>query len=297
MCGRDRDGIMKTMPVPAGGRDADLAVFDTALAVPRPLAAHLEFVHVRVTAGEAALHKPQVAFARGAGLTSALGALRDRAEERSAAAERNVRDFCAARGIDMAETPSVSSSVTAHWRRDEGEAMPRLMFHARHNDLVVMARAAQHDGLPPDRLETLLLGCGRPLLIAPSGRAMRALGTAMVCWKETGDAARAVSAAMPLLTTARRVLVVRVIEDGEPASEAVAGVVRQLAWHGISADAHISARDHHSTAHALFSAARHHGADLMVMGAYGHHHVREVLFGGCTQDVVEAAELPVLLAH
>lgn len=35
-------------------------------------------------------------------------------------------------------------------------------------------------------------------------------GTVMVCWKETAEAARAVSAAMPFLTRADRVVVVSV---------------------------------------------------------------------------------------
>lgn len=175
--------------------------------------------------------------------------------------------------------------------------MARLLFHARHNDLVVMARATKLDGLPPDRLETLLMGCGRPLLIASAEAPMRSLGTAMVCWKETADAARAVSLAMPLLAKVGRVVVVSVKEDGEAPPDALADLVRQLSWHGIAADAHLLERGELSTADALFAAARSHGADLMVMGAYGRRRLREVLFGGCTQNAIEAAQCPVFLMH
>ena len=288
---------MQTILVPIGGGDADAVVLDTTLAVARPLSSHLEFLHVHVAAAEAARHTPHADFARGAGLSSALDGLRTRAERRSAAAEHNVRGFCARHDIEMVEAPRPTRSVTGHWQRDEGDAMQRLLFHARHNDLVVMARPTGLDGLPPDRLESLLLGCGRPLLIAPQEAPMRALGTAMVCWKETRDAARAVSAAMPLLTNARRVVVVSVNEDGEAPLEAVHDVVRGLAWNGIAAECRILTRDARSTADTLFAAARTHAADLMVMGAYGHLHLREVLFGGCTQSAIEAAQCAVFLVH
>jgi hypothetical protein len=76
---------MKTILVPVGGSDADASVLKTALALARPLAAHLELVHVRVTPGEAAVHTPHVEFARGAN-AKALEGLSGAAP----AAERNV---------------------------------------------------------------------------------------------------------------------------------------------------------------------------------------------------------------
>jgi nucleotide-binding universal stress UspA family protein len=295
--GVGQGGDLKAILVPVGGSDADASVFETALALARPLAAHLEFVHVRVTAAGAALHTPHVAFARGAGLASALERLGDKAERRAAAAGRNVADFCARHGIETVDTPRLAPSVTARWRLDEGEPIERLMFHARRHDLTVMARATGLDGLPPDRLEALLLGCGRPLLIAPSGAPRHALGTAMVCWKETRDAARALSAAMPLLARAQRVVVVSVNENAGAPPDALAELVGALGWHGIAADTRVLDRDGRSTADVLFATARACAADLMVMGAYGHRRVREVLFGGCTQSAIETADCPVFLVH
>jgi nucleotide-binding universal stress UspA family protein len=289
---------MKTILVPLGGGDADAAVLDTARTVAQPLCAHLELLHVRVTPAEAAAHTPHVDFARGVGLASAMDALGNACGQRAASAERNARDFCARHAIEMAEIPRPAQAVTARWRLDEGEPIARLLFHARHHDLVVMARPTQLDGLPSDRLETLLLGCGRPLLIAPTAAPMPALGTMMVCWKETRDAARAVSAAMPLLAQAQRVVVVSVNEDGgQTLAEGLRDIVRELAWNGISAEAQLLARGASSTSDTLFAAARDHKADLVVMGAYGHRYLREALFGGCTQSAIDLAEFPIFLVH
>jgi nucleotide-binding universal stress UspA family protein len=223
--------------------------------------------------------------------------LGDRAATRAAEAARHVSEFCARWKIDVVDKPHAAHAVTARWRQEEGDALQHLLSHARHNDLVIMARAEKSDGLPADRLETLLLQCGRPLLIVPAKHALTRLDTAMVCWKETPDAARAVSAAMPLLTNARRVVVVGVEEGGTPWPGALDAIVDQLAWHGIDAASRAPTRDGRSTIDVLVASAREHNADLMVMGGYGRGHAREVLLGGCTQAVIEAADIPVLLVH
>jgi nucleotide-binding universal stress UspA family protein len=36
---------------------------------------------------------------------------------------------------------------------------------------------------------------------------------------------------------------------------------------------------------------------MLVMGAYGHSRLREALVGGATRDMLEEAEIPLLLAH
>jgi len=247
---------MKTILVPVGGSATDQVVFETALAAARPLAAHLEFLHIHVGAGEAALHTPHVAFARGAALRNALNDLAQQGEGRAATAAHNVREFCARSNIDILDKPRVSKAVTARFRQEEGDALERLTFHARHNDLVVMGRASKSDGLPEDRIESLLMACGRPLLIASSSAPKSLLGTVMICWKECPDAARAVLAAMPLLSKAQRVVLASIKEAADPAGEGVAEIVRQLQWHGIDADARILSSDGRSTAELLAGSAR-----------------------------------------
>ncbi len=39
------------------------------------------------------------------------------------------------------------------------------------------------------------------------------------------------------------------------------------------------------------------GADLLVKGAFTHGRVRQIIFGGATQHILDEATLPVLMAH
>src|SRR5262245_4431294 len=97
---------MKTILVLTGGSDSDTAVFETALAAAQPLAAHLQFVHIRIGSGQAAIYSPHVEFARGPALADALARLESDAERRSAAFGDHVRAFCARFNITVQDRPA-----------------------------------------------------------------------------------------------------------------------------------------------------------------------------------------------
>jgi nucleotide-binding universal stress UspA family protein len=175
---------MKSILVPVGGSDTDELVFATALATAQPFSAHLRFVHIYVNPGQAAINTPHVEFASGAALVDALGQLKNKADDRSATAARHAQEFCTRAAVDIVDAPRVSHAVTASWREEREDARQRLVFHARHSDLVVMGRANRPNGLPPDLVEHLLMECGRPILLASLNPAPNLVGTVMVCWRE-----------------------------------------------------------------------------------------------------------------
>jgi nucleotide-binding universal stress UspA family protein len=287
---------MKTILVLTGGGETDETVFETAFAAAAPFAAHLEFMHVRVSPGDAAPFTPHVDFARGPALRDAMDRLEAEAQARSVAAARRFRQFCEERAIEVTDTPRHGHAVSAIWREESDDPVERMMLRARHNDLVVVGRARRTNGLPSDPIELLLFGCGRPLLIAPHRASQRTGGTVLVCWKETAEAARALSAAMPLLSKGKRVVIAGVEEDAGSLSDNFE-IARQLAWHGIAAEATWMPADSRSVAEQLEAAANRYDADLMVMGGYGHARARELLFGGCTQHFLEHADKPLFLMH
>jgi nucleotide-binding universal stress UspA family protein len=47
----------------------------------------------------------------------------------------------------------------------------------------------------------------------------------------------------------------------------------------------------------LLTEAKAMAADLLVIGAYSHSRMRQVVFGGVTEHMLDHAELPVLMAH
>jgi len=292
-CGKT---AMKTILVPLGGSASDHAVLKTALAAARPHGAHLECLHIRVSPGEAAPFTPHIEFARGPALREAFDRLEHEAQARSVGAERHFREFCAAEDIAIAASPNASGAVSAVLSEVSDNAIQRLIQRARHNDLVVLGRAVRANGLPADVIERLLLGCGRPLLVAPQSAPHGRAGTALVCWSDTAPAARALAAALPVLSTCRRVVIAGA-EDATTTRAAADAVVRHLAWHGIAAQSRWLADDGRRVVARLAAEAAHQHAELVVMGAYGHSQARELVFGGCTRHFLDEADRAVLLMH
>jgi nucleotide-binding universal stress UspA family protein len=287
---------MKVILAFVGGGDRDQIILQTALAAARPLSAHLDLLHVHVPAAEAARYS-HTEFASGAALRNALDGLKTKAQTFSDLAAENVRKFCASAKIEMCDTPTAAGSVSARFREEKSNALDRLTFHARHSDLIVMGRARQTQGLAPHTLEHLVLNCGRPILVAANVAPQTLTDTVMVCWQESSYAARAVTAATPILAKARRVVFVSVAESDDGVTDALHDLARQFGWNGVSAEVRVVPPSGRRVAPALATAADDCGADLVVMGAYGHSRARELIFGSCTEAFIDHSDRPILLMH
>jgi nucleotide-binding universal stress UspA family protein len=170
-----------------------------------------------------------------------------------------------------------------------------FITRARVHDLVVMGRFTHPNGLPPNLLQLLLIECGRPMMIA-APTAPRAFHTVMIAWKDVCEAARALTAAMPPLSDAKRV-VVAAVEERQPCANTAAIVAGQLAWHGIRAEAQSVKADGRPIATLLATAADACDANLLVMGSYSTGPLRQEIFGGCTRSILNEAAIPVFLVH
>jgi nucleotide-binding universal stress UspA family protein len=289
--------MIKTILVPSSGSSTDDSVFATAYAIAQPLGAHLEFFHVRLTSCEAALRAPHVEFAMGAALSSALSYLRDQEAGLSAKSQAQFKAFCGARELDIRTTLGGSGRVSASWSEETNDARNRLLFRARHSDLVVLGRPKHVDYMPSMLIQDLLVGGGRPIVIAADVVPRTCTGTILVGWKETPEAARALTAAMPLLERAQRVVLISVTEDNQAGTPALKHLASQLAWHGINPEFHILDGKINRAAAQLQAAAVAHQADMLVIGGFGRGAMREFLFGGVTQAFIDQAGLPVFMLH
>src|SRR5690606_38021012 len=140
-----------------------------------------------------------------------------------------------------------------------------VMFVAREcraADLVIAA--SNHDDVPGDprwRLDPsdLVMKAGRPMLLVPGKVETLAAETVIVAWKDTREARRAVTDALPMLHEAKRI-VVATVEESERAPDA-GDVVAWLGRHGIKAQTRHLPREREVAAQ-LDALASEEGADL-----------------------------------
>ncbi|HUC09731.1 MAG TPA: universal stress protein [Stellaceae bacterium] len=288
--------MIKTILVPATGTDVDRAVFASALAIARPFAAHLDFLHVRVDAISVAM------TATSEGGTVMMGGLLDRLEEEGETRERRARqifdEFCARERLAIAEIPSAAAEPSAQWLRQMGREPYWVAEYGRAADLMVIGRPIEGQGVAPETIETAVLESGRPLLIPPATTAMTAPPeTIVIAWKATREAAHAVTAAAPFLDLAKDIHVVTVAETEDLSTEEGSQLMTNLRWRGLRVSAERLPPDQRGAGDTLLGTARDRRA-LLVMGGYGHSWMREWIFGGFTQDVLQtAAAVPILIVH
>ena len=182
-----------------------------------------------------------------------------------------------------------------------GEVGSELASEARQSDLFVGTRPYGDPNKGQWIEEAVLFQSGRPcFFLPPSFQGRSSYDNVLVAWKNTREAARAVADAVPLLKQAKSVVVAIVDEQLGAAEEQHRApdedIGRYLSRHGIKAEIHII-DGWTSTGAALRNEAVRTAADLIVMGAYGHSRLREWMLGGATRDVLNAATVPVLVAH
>lgn len=187
-------------------------------------------------------------------------------------------------------------------RRHDLDEYSGLCLQARYADLLVLGQADPEDheegGLLLDLPEQVLMYGGRPVLLVPrSGSFTPPARHALVAWNGSREAARAVSAALPLLQQVGQVtLAVLGASQGDHGEEPGADIALYLARHDIKVDVLVQPRPA-DAGKAILALASELGADLLVMGAYGHSRWREMVLGGATRGVLAQATLPVLLMH
>jgi nucleotide-binding universal stress UspA family protein len=287
--------MIKTILVPATGNQTDDAVFTSALTAARAFNAHLDFLHVRVDA--AAMVAAMAADGSGAAMVSGLvERIEEEATQREDTARQLFQRFCERERLAIEDTPAGQQSPTAQWLRQTGDEAYWVREYGRAADLLVIGRPADDQGVSIDTVEAALVGTGRPVLIVPAAPLVSLPETMVIAWKAAPEAARAVTAAMPLLSKAKQILIVTVAEEEGLSDEEGARLMTALGWHGLNASTRHLRPDRLGAADTLLAAAAEQSA-LVVMGAYGHSRLREWILGGFTEHVLRGAAVPVLMMH
>ena len=173
-----------------------------------------------------------------------------------------------------------------------------LAILSRIYDITVVGRPGVGRAEPRmTTLEAALFESGRPILMSPP-TAPKSLGeNILVHWNASTETARAIHDGLPLLKQAGRVTLLTVEGNLVPGPKPV-DMLDYLALHGIKGSEHtVKPAAKGGAGAALLEEARRIGADLILKGAYTQSRLKQMIFGGATQHILQAAEVPVLLTH
>lgn len=194
-----------------------------------------------------------------------------------------------------------TAGVEGEWRGDVGDPTGLTLRHLRAADAALVGRdaggaSAWRAPHPAD----LAMRAGRPVVVAPPNPIRSMVdATVLLAWTDTRESRLAAQAALPLLKRADGVRVVELCdpEDTDGARLRTQDVVRWLAGHGVAAESDARAHDDRSGGRRLIDCAIEMQAGLIVAGAWGHARMRQWIFGGVTQTLLNEAPVALMLAH
>ncbi|HJW39668.1 MAG TPA: hypothetical protein VJ476_00400 [Rhizomicrobium sp.] len=283
------ENTMKSILVPLSGVGDDAAPLELASRVARIFDSHIDGLHVRRNAVEEVNS-----------LTMGAGAIAqetwDIIEADNLQCAEHARDvfhaFCRKKGIAVAPARLGASGSGASWSCLNDDFKRATVALGRVHELLVMSHHTERLGFTVSDLGDILVRCGRPLLLAPEKLPEKLCDTVVIAWKSSVESAHAVTAAMPLISKAKKVILLTVSE-GNGDSGKVGGpedLAMQLHYSAIEGEVRRIPCGHRGTAAAIVAEAA--GADLLVIGGYGHSRAREFVLGGVTRELLAACSLP-----
>ncbi|MDJ0628038.1 MAG: universal stress protein [Rhodobacter sp.] len=179
---------------------------------------------------------------------------------------------------------------------------PFVAHRTRLADMVVLSkpygpgRGHENEAI----VEACLFNGHVPVVIVPDGSDFPdVIDQALIAWNESAEALSAIRAALPFLlqATAVDITVIDPPPHGPDRSDPGGQLSQMLVRHGVKAEVSVLAKTMPRVSDVLLRHCGDKNADLLVMGAYGHSRFRESILGGATRNMLEASEVPVLLAH
>ncbi|TFL17180.1 universal stress protein [Jannaschia formosa] len=199
---------------------------------------------------------------------------------------------------------SAGLGARAEWRLlTAGDELPSdaAVEVARAADLVMMSAAEGGQDAHQQRFlqEAVIRGAGRPVLVVPKDGETAGLGRALVGWRDTAQAARALHDLVPLLSAGAAI---RLVSFGPgprlgDAGEVMTDLAATLSRHGFEVEIDRRFDRVESIAGALEAEAREFGADVLAVGAYGHSRAYDLILGAVSRDLLREARIPVLFSR
>jgi hypothetical protein len=165
-------------------------------------------------------------------------------------------------------------------------------MHAAWADLIILDAASA-----ALNLETIVVESSRPCIVLPTDPPRRAPRTIAIGWNGSTEAARAIKAALPLMLTAERIILLDADAAPHPLCSRPLRAESFLARHGLHYLHLRSAGDTDTAGRRLLELAVEHDADLLVMGAWRHQRFSEWDSGTAVTQALSLGSLPMLLAH
>jgi nucleotide-binding universal stress UspA family protein len=285
---------VKSILVPLDGSDASFDVLDTALIVANRFDAKIKGIHVRSKSADLPYELDYVSDDLKRSVVEEAERI---SRETASVIQDQFVDYCAKHDLAVGESLN-DAGVRAVWHDETGSVSEVLMRHGRLSDVIAAARPARMRGRllrSPlgERMESVLLRAGRPVLMVPPRWTAHKVERAAFAWNESLEATRALAMTMPWLTQMDEVSVI-VSRKREPV---VSHLLEYLSLHGVRPKVRFLPDRTRSVAQAILECCSNNSVEMLVVGGFSHARSRELVFGGVTRYLLENANVITVMVH
>ena len=284
---------MKTILIPLEDSDVLSSTLASAYIVAKRFGSYIEGLYEQPGLTEV------VVVGEGLGVTppDLVETFQQQEKERAVRAHELFKTFMDEKGVPFSCGGDTQDHVTAGWVEEDIPGRDLVGNRGRLFDLIVVGRPIRGSATPTmSLLEAALFESGRPLLIAPPEEPTKLAEHVVISWNGSYETPRCITFAMPLLRGAEKVTLLQVEEGMVPGPTAKDATIH-LRRNGIKAESLNVNAGRRTAGEAVLEESGKLGADLLVKGAYTRSRIRQMIFGGVTSHILEAAEIPVLMCH
>jgi nucleotide-binding universal stress UspA family protein len=200
-------------------------------------------------------------------------------------------------------------TLSVEWRLVDPAFQEAALTVAKEGQVADLIIVSQTDSnwsgsILRDTTDVLTIEASRPVLIVPNaGLISPSIERAVIAWNGSKESARAAFDALPLLKVTKKVVLLEISSYEQRQADADNDhsngddLCAALSRHGINCEVQLETPGDDGVGPLLLSALDRHSASLLVMGAYGHSRIREMIFGGATQYILENMTTPVFTSH
>ena len=285
---------MKTILVPLEESEGLSSVLVCAVLVSKRFNSYIEGLHIRPLPAEVLAVAGEGLYA---GTSDLLGILEQRDSDRSKRTSKQFVELMSDYGISLSNGETAQTGPTAKWLEETMPGDEVVGNKGRSFDLVVVGLPIRGAVTPSrSRLESAIFDSGRLTLIAPPQSPTTLGESIIIAWNRSTETARTVALSMPFLQQANKVIVLSVEGYGVTGPSS-AEVTQNLIRNNIPAQEKKISRGDRTIAQAILEETMSNGGDLLIKGAYTHSRLRQMIFGGVTNEILTTSALPILMAH
>ncbi len=284
---------MKVILVPVAGRPECEAALKQAFGLAKAFDGNVIGCHLRAGEERFAVGKAQLRILAGKSHTDRFGARQASAVAK--AAEKSFETAANNHGFELRKRAGVGASRTAQWFELTGDLDKLFPIVGPVADLSVVPRPKiSGGGRGNEFMLSAVLHSGKSVLVIPQKPAPVVGRRVVIAWDQSVDAARSVTAAMPILQQADEVTICSCGPENQPGPKSTS-LAQYLACHGVKAQRKkTKGRDIPAELEAVSKTQR---SDLLVAGAYSRSRLSEIWFGGVTEYLLFKTQRAVFAYH